>query len=51
MGQRTDLESKGVEFVTEIAISQSEKATWTYFVGPDGFLHEIWQRRLKTGTT
>ena len=30
---------------------QSEKAAWTYFMGPDGFLYEIWQREMKTGIT
>ena len=41
---RAELEAQGIQFVTEIATSQSGDAAWTYFVGPDGFLYEIWQR-------
>jgi catechol 2,3-dioxygenase-like lactoylglutathione lyase family enzyme len=38
---RSELETRGVEFVTEIAGSGSE--AWTYFRGPDGYLYELWQ--------
>ena len=38
---RKELESRGVEFVTEIDGDDSE--AWTYFRGPDGYLYEIWQ--------
>ena len=40
---RTELETKGVKFVTEVERG-SEGDAWTYFEGPDGFLYEIWQR-------
>lgn len=40
---RAELETKGVEFVTGIDQSPHGEA-WTYFVGPDGNLYEIWQR-------
>jgi catechol 2,3-dioxygenase-like lactoylglutathione lyase family enzyme len=45
---RTELESRGVEFVT--AIDGDESEAWTYFRGPDGYLYELWQtpRPLKT---
>jgi catechol 2,3-dioxygenase-like lactoylglutathione lyase family enzyme len=39
---RKELESRGVEFVTEIDGNESE--AWTYFRGPDGYLYELWQR-------
>ncbi len=40
---REELEAKGVEFVT--GIDESPKGEkWSYFVGPDGNLYEIWQR-------
>jgi catechol 2,3-dioxygenase-like lactoylglutathione lyase family enzyme len=44
---RKELESRGVEFVTEIEGTDSE--AWTYFRGPDGYLYELWQttRTLK----
>ena len=48
---RAELESQGVEFVTKVETSPSGENAWTYFVGPDGFLYEIWQRGKKTGTT
>jgi catechol 2,3-dioxygenase-like lactoylglutathione lyase family enzyme len=38
---RKELESQGVEFVTDTAGNESE--AWTYFRGPDGYLYEIWQ--------
>ena len=38
---RKELESRGVELVTEIDGDDSE--AWTYFRGPDGYLYEIWQ--------
>jgi len=38
---RQELESKGVEFVTEI--DGDNKEAWTYFRGPDGYLYELWQ--------
>ena len=38
---RNELESQGVEFVTEIEGNESE--AWTYFRGPDGYLYELWQ--------
>ena len=41
---RAELEAQGIEFVTNIERSSSGKTAWTYFVGPDGFLYEIWQR-------
>ena len=48
---RAELESQGVEFVTKVETSPSGENAWTYFVGPDGFLYEIWQRGKKTDTT
>ena len=38
---RKELESRGVEFVTDVEGSESE--AWTYFRGPDGYLYELWQ--------
>ena len=38
---KRELESKGVEFVTDLF--GDEKEAWTYFRGPDGTLYEIWQ--------
>lgn len=38
---RKELESRGVEFVTEVEGNQSE--AWAYFRGPDGYLYELWQ--------
>lgn len=45
---RTELESRGVEFVT--AVDGDESEAWTYFRGPDGHLYELWQtaRPLKS---
>lgn len=43
---RTELEAKGVEFVTQIE-GTPEGDRWCYFVGPDRFLYEIWQRGEK----
>jgi len=44
---RKELESRGVEFVTDVVGNESE--AWTYFHGPDGYLYELWQtaRSLK----
>jgi catechol 2,3-dioxygenase-like lactoylglutathione lyase family enzyme len=44
---RKELESRGVEFVTDVDGNESE--AWTYFRGPDGYRYELWQtaRRLK----
>jgi hypothetical protein len=44
---RKELESRGVEFVTDVDGNESE--AWTYFHGPDGYLYELWQtaRALK----
>jgi catechol 2,3-dioxygenase-like lactoylglutathione lyase family enzyme len=38
---RKELESRGVEFVSDVEGSESE--AWTYFRGPDGYLYELWQ--------
>ena len=38
---RKELESKGIEFVTEVYGNDVE--AWVYFRGPDGFLYELWQ--------
>jgi len=38
---RKELESRGVQFVTDVAGKKSE--AWTYFRGPDGYLYELWQ--------
>jgi catechol 2,3-dioxygenase-like lactoylglutathione lyase family enzyme len=38
---RKELESLGVEFVTDIDGNESE--AWFYFRGPDGYLYELWQ--------
>jgi catechol 2,3-dioxygenase-like lactoylglutathione lyase family enzyme len=38
---RKELESRGVEFVTEVQGDESE--AWAYFRGPDGYLYELWQ--------
>lgn len=40
---RKELESRDVEFVTEVYGDESE--AWTYFRGPDGYLYELWQTR------
>jgi len=37
---RKELESRGVEFVTDVDGNESE--AWTYFRGPDGYLYELW---------
>jgi hypothetical protein len=44
---RQELQSKGIEFMTQVF--GDEKEAWTYFRGPDGYLYEIWhtQRSLK----
>jgi hypothetical protein len=44
---RKELESRGVEFVTDVEGDESE--AWAYFRGPDGYLYELWQtaRALK----
>jgi catechol 2,3-dioxygenase-like lactoylglutathione lyase family enzyme len=39
---RSELESRGVEFVSEIRTWKQE--AWCYFVGPDGLLFEIHSR-------
>jgi len=38
---RKELESRGVEFVTDVDGNESE--AWTYFRGPDGYLYDLWQ--------
>ena len=38
---REEIESRGVEFVTDVDGNESE--AWTYFCGPDGYLYELWQ--------
>ena len=38
---RKELESRGVEFVTDVEDNESE--AWAYFRGPDGYLCELWQ--------
>jgi catechol 2,3-dioxygenase-like lactoylglutathione lyase family enzyme len=38
---KKELESRGVEFVTDVDGNESEG--WTYFRGPDGYLYELWQ--------
>jgi catechol 2,3-dioxygenase-like lactoylglutathione lyase family enzyme len=38
---RKELESGGVEFVTDVNGSETE--AWAYFRGPDGYLYELWQ--------
>lgn len=38
---RVELQSRGVQFETEIEGDASE--SWTYFRGPDGYLYELWQ--------
>jgi len=38
---KKELESHGVEFVTDIEGDESE--AWAYFRGPDGYLYELWQ--------
>jgi catechol 2,3-dioxygenase-like lactoylglutathione lyase family enzyme len=38
---RKELESRGVEFVTDVDGDASE--AWAYFRGPDGYLYELWQ--------
>ena len=38
---RKELESRGVEFITEVKGDESE--AWTYFRGPDCYLYELWQ--------
>jgi catechol 2,3-dioxygenase-like lactoylglutathione lyase family enzyme len=44
---KAELESQGVEFVTDICGDETE--AWAYLRGPDGYLYEVWQtaRRLK----
>ncbi len=41
---RAELEAQGIEFITDILSIPSGKVSWTYFVGPDGYLYELWQR-------
>jgi catechol 2,3-dioxygenase-like lactoylglutathione lyase family enzyme len=38
---KKELESRGVEFVTDVGGDESE--AWAYFRGPDGYLYELWQ--------
>jgi catechol 2,3-dioxygenase-like lactoylglutathione lyase family enzyme len=38
---KKELESRGVEFVTDVDGDSSE--AWVYFRGPDGYLYELWQ--------
>jgi catechol 2,3-dioxygenase-like lactoylglutathione lyase family enzyme len=38
---RKELQSRGVEFVTDVEGNESE--AWAYFRGPDGYLYELWQ--------
>jgi len=38
---RKELESRRVEFVSDVEGDESE--SWTYFRGPDGYLYELWQ--------
>jgi catechol 2,3-dioxygenase-like lactoylglutathione lyase family enzyme len=38
---RKELESRGVEFVTDVEGDEVE--SWAYFRGPDGYLYELWQ--------
>jgi len=38
---KNELESRGVEFVTDVESHGSE--AWIYFRGPDGYLYELWQ--------
>jgi len=38
---RNQLESAGVEFVTDVVGDGSE--AWTYFHGPDSYVYELWQ--------
>jgi catechol 2,3-dioxygenase-like lactoylglutathione lyase family enzyme len=38
---RRELESAGVEFVTDVFGDESE--AWTYFRGPDSYVYELWQ--------
>ena len=40
---RKELESRGVEFVTDLYGNNTE--AWTYFRGPDGYLYELWQTK------
>ncbi|MGC2198157.1 MAG: hypothetical protein WA628_26030 [Terriglobales bacterium] len=40
---RKELESRGVEFVTDVDGNEAE--AWAYFRGPDGYLYELWQTR------
>ena len=37
---RKELEEKGVEFVTNVAVA-TDGSSWTYFRGPDGHYYEI----------
>ena len=41
---RAELEAAGVEFASEV-VSTPIGEPWTYFRGPDGFLHELTQHR------
>jgi catechol 2,3-dioxygenase-like lactoylglutathione lyase family enzyme len=38
---RRELESAGVEFITDVLGDESE--AWTYFHGPDNYVYELWQ--------
>lgn len=38
---KQELESRGVEFVTDIDGNETE--AWAYFRGPDSYLYELWQ--------
>ena len=47
---RSELESRGVEFVTDVFGDESEG--WTYFRGPDSYVYELWQTpRVLKGLT
>jgi catechol 2,3-dioxygenase-like lactoylglutathione lyase family enzyme len=42
---KKELESRGVEFVTDVDGDASE--AWAYFRGPDGYLFELWQTQRR----
>jgi hypothetical protein len=42
---RKELESRGVEFVTDVEGNEAE--AWAYFRGPDRYRYELWQPPLE----
>ena len=38
---REEMGAQGFEFITEIESTDDGKVSWTYFIGPDGYLYSL----------